>query len=179
MVVRITMPAQPATVSQNGENAKTLADILVDQGGLSAARAQEVKMAEVQSGRSQEDILTSQNLVDEEDLTKAKAFLYNIPFVDLTMLPSDPEALNTLPLEVAEKFRVYPIAIDKANKQLTLAMADPLDLTAIEFVEQKTNLRVKPEAAVPSAVDEFLSTRYSNTLYQEVTEALKEVAPEE
>lgn len=173
------MPAQPAKIPKNGESAKTLADILVEQGGLSADRAQQVKMAEVQSGRSQEEILTSQNLVDEEDLTKAKAFLYNVPFVDLTTLPNDPEALNTLPLEVAERFKVYPVAIDKANKQLSLAMADPLDLTAIEFVEQKTNLRVKPEAAVPSVVDEFLSTRYSTTLSKEVTEALKEVAPEE
>ena len=173
------MPAQPAKIFPDGDGAKTLADILVDQGGLDANRAKQVKMAEVQSGRSQEEILTSQNLVSEEALTKAKATFYNVPFIDLISQPSDPEALNVLPLEVAERFRVYPVGIDKTAKQLRLAMADPLDLTAIEFIEQKTNLRVKPEAAVPSKVDEYLSTRYSNTLSQEVTEALKDVAGDE
>ena len=173
------MSAQPAKIFPDGDGAKTLADILVDQGGLDANRAKQVKMAEVQSGRSQEEILTSQNLVSEEALTKAKATFYNVPFIDLISQPSDPEALNVLPLEVAERFRVYPVGIDKTAKQLRLAMADPLDLTAIEFIEQKTNLRVKPEAAVPSKVDEYLSTRYSNTLSQEVTEALKDVAGDE
>ncbi len=173
------MSAQPAKIFPDGDGAKTLADILVDQGGLDANRAKQVKMAEVQSGRSQEEILTSQNLVSEEALTKAKATFYNVPFIDLISQPSDPEALNVLPLEVAERFRVYPVGIDKTAKQLRLAMADPLDLTAIEFIEQKTNLRVKPEAAVPSKVDEYLSTRYSNTLSQEVTEALKDVAGNE
>lgn len=169
------MPAQPAKIFPDGEGAKTLADILVDQGGIDAGRAKQVKMAEVQSGRSQEEILTTQNLVSEDALTKAKATFYNVPFIDLVTMPSDPEALNVLPQEVAERFRVYPVGIDKTAKQLRLAMADPLDLTAIEFIEQKTNLRVKPEAAVPSKVDEYLSTRYSNSLSQEVTEALKDV----
>jgi len=173
------MPAQPAKIFPDGDGAKTLADILVAQGGLDANRAKQVKMAEVQSGRSQEEILTSQNLVSEDALTKAKATFYNVPFIDLISQPSDPEALNVLPQEVAERFRVYPVGIDKTAKQLRLAMADPLDLTAIEFIEQKTNLRVKPEAAVPSKVDEYLSTRYSNTLSQEVTEALKDVAGDE
>jgi type IV pilus assembly protein PilB len=173
------MPAQPAKTFPNGDGAKTLADILVDQGGIDAGRAQQVKMAEVQSGKSQEEILTSQNLVSEEALTRAKATFYNVPFIDLGSSPADPEALNVLPQEVAERFRVYPVGIDRSSKLLKLAMADPLDLTAIEFIEQKTSLRVKPEAAVPSKVDEYISTRYSTTLSQQVTEALKDVAGEE
>lgn len=173
------MPAAPATKTTNGEGATTLADILVSQKALTSDRAQQVKLAEIQSGKSQEEILTSQNLVNEEALVRAKAVLYNIPFIDLATVPTSPEALNILPQEVAERFKVYPVSVDKAAKQIILAMADPLDLTAIEFIEQKTGLRVKPEAAVPTKVDEFVSTRYSTTLSQEVTAALKEVSPEE
>ncbi|MFZ5932794.1 MAG: GspE/PulE family protein [Patescibacteria group bacterium] len=173
------MPAQASLKSTNGENSGTLADVLVSQGALSAERAQQVKLAEIQTGKSQEEILTGQNLVSEEALTRAKATLYNIPFIDLATTPVSPEALTLLPQEVAERFRVYPVSVDKKAKQLLLAMADPLDLTAIEFAEQKTNLRIKPQAAVPSKVDEFISTRYTTTLSKEVTEALKEVTPEE
>ena len=169
------MPATAAVQNTATNGSSTLADILASQGALSPDRAQQVKMAEIQSGKPQEEIITSQNLVSEEALTKAKAVFYNIPFVDLATMPSAPEALNVLPQEVAERFRVYPVSIDSAAKQLNLAMADPLDLTAIEFIEQKTALRVKPEAAVPSKVDEFISTRYTTELSQQVTEAMKEV----
>ncbi|HJX59550.1 MAG TPA: ATPase, T2SS/T4P/T4SS family [Patescibacteria group bacterium] len=171
------MPAAP--ILPNTDGAVTLADILAQQGALDPERAKQVKLAEIQSGKPQEEIITGQKLVTEDALVKAKAVFYNIPFIDLGAIPTSPEALNTISQEVAERFKVYPVSIDAAAKQLILAMADPLNLTAIEFIEQKTGLRVKPEAAVPSKVDEFISTRYSTELSQQVTEALKEVEPEE
>ncbi len=170
------MPAQASVKATNGETAGSLADILVAQGALPPDRAQQVKLAEIQSGKSQEEILTGQNLVTEEALTKAKATLYNIPFIDLATAPASPEAQTLVSQEVAERFKLYPVSVDKSSKQIILAMADPLDLTAIEFVEQKTNLRVRPQAAVPSKVLEFISTRYATSLSQEVTEALKDVS---
>lgn len=162
----------------NGDSVKTLADILVTQGAFSEERAKQVKLAEIQTGKSQEEILKSQNMVSETDLVKAKAALYNIPYIDLSNLPTSPEALAVLPQEVAEKFKVFPISVDSANKQLVLAMADPMDLSAIEFIEQKTALRVKPQAAEASKIIEFIAGRYSTSLAREVTEALKEVSPE-
>ncbi len=173
------MPAAAAVQNTSTNGSTTLADILVSQGALAPDRAKQVKMAEIQSGKPQEEILTGQNLVSEEALTKAKAVFYNIPFIDLVTVPTSPEAINLLPQEVAERFRVYPVSVDSAAKQMFLAMADPLDLTAIEFIEQKTGLRVKPQAAVPSKVDEFISTRYTTELSQQVTEAMKEVGTEE
>lgn len=162
----------------DGDSALSLADILVSQGVLPAERAKEIKLAEIQTGTPQEDLLKKQNLVSDDALVKAKAQLYNIPFVDLGLVPVVPEALAVLPQEVASRFKVFPVSVDKVNKSLVLAMADPLNLTAIEFVEQKTGLRVKPEAAVAAKIDEFIETRYQTSLSEEVTEALKEVEPE-
>jgi hypothetical protein len=48
------MPAASYVQKSNGESATTLADILVSQGALSVERAKQVKLAEVQSGKSQE-----------------------------------------------------------------------------------------------------------------------------
>jgi len=173
------MAAQTAvSPAVNGDSVKTLADILVTQGAFSEERAKQVKLAEIQTGKSQEEILKSQNMVSETDLVKAKAALYNIPYIDLSNLPASPEALAVLPQEVAEKCKVFPISVDSAGKQLVLAMADPMDLSAIEFIEQKTALRVKPQAAEASKIIEFIAGRYSTSLAREVTEALKEVSPE-
>lgn len=135
-------------------------------------------MAEIQSGSTQEEIIKKSNLVPESKLVAAKAKLYNIPYVDLDMVPVAPAALAALPSEVAQRFNVFPISVNRSDKTLNLAMADPLDLSAIEFIEQKTGLRVKPEAAEASKISDFIQNRYSTTLTQQVTEALKDVAPE-
>ncbi len=158
--------------------AQTLTDILVSMGAMDQARADAVKLAEVQTGKAQEDILKEQKLVTYDALIKAKAALYNIPFLDLPNTPVSPEALAVLSQEVAKKFRVFPVSIDGKNRDLVLAMAEPLDLAAIEFVEQKTNMHVSPRAASPEIVDEFIAKRYSSSLSQEVTAALKEVGQE-
>lgn len=169
--------AVPTAQMVNGT--ASLADILVAQKALSLERGEQVKLAEIQSGKPQEDILKEQKLVSETALVKAKAELYNIPYVDLSVSPVNPDALSVLPQEVASRFRAFPIQLDRASKTLSVALADPLDLSAIEFIEQKTGLHVKPMAAEPTKIDDYLNTQYGTSLSQEVTAALKEVAPEE
>lgn len=153
-----------------------IADILVTQGALTADRAEQVKLAEVQTGKSQETIISEQRLVTEEALVKAKSTFYNIPFVDITNTPVSPQALGVVSQEIARKFRVFPLTVDQATKDLNLAMAEPLDLAAVEFIEQKTGYHIHPHAAVPSLVDEAIVKRYSSSLSQEVSAALKEVS---
>ena len=71
------MPAQqiqPAKKdTSNGQ--KSLADVLLANGVLKVQRAEQVKIAEIQTGKSQEDIIKEQNLVSEKDLVQAKAEL--------------------------------------------------------------------------------------------------------
>ena len=172
------MPAIPANDSTGQNGVKTLADILYAQGSLKTEVAEQIKLAEIQTGKSQEEIIKGQNLASDVAITKAKAELYNIPYIDLGTTPTSPEALAVLPQAVAQRFRAFPVSTDQGSKTLNLAMADPLDITALEFIEQKTNLRVKPFAAEPEKVDDFIATRYTTSLSQEVTEAMKEVAPE-
>jgi type IV pilus assembly protein PilB len=172
------MPAaKPIPISTNGD-AGTLADVLVSIGALDPARAQQVKLAEIQSGSTQEEIIRKSAMVPEDRLVQAKAQLYNVPYIDLATIPVAPAALSALPSQVAERFKVFPVGIDRKDKSMILAMADPLDLSAIEFIEQKTGFHIKPRAALPSQIEDFVQNRYASSLTQEVTAALKEVEPE-
>ena len=140
------MPTATATIKPTGNTVpvtstvpvgNNLSDILVSMGSLTQERADQIKMAEVQYGTTQEEIIKKQNLATNADLVKAKATLYNIPYIDLATSPSSPEAMSVLAQEVSTKFKVFPVAVDKTAKTITLAMADPMNLTAIEFVERK------------------------------------------
>jgi len=173
------MPSAKNNNNTNYDNSKrTLVDILVSYNTLSAKIAEQIKNAEIRYGTSQEEILKKQNLAKPSDITRAKAELYNIPYIDLSSAPVSPEALSVLPQDVAKRFNVFPVSVDKQSKTLNLAMSDPLDLSAIEFMETKTGLRVKPMAAEEDSIAECVTQRYTASLSQEVTEALKEVEPE-
>lgn len=181
------MPAQPAPKPDGPAAAAgkpvvppgtTLADILAQEGSLSTTQAEQVKLSEVQSGKAQEEILRQQGLVSEEALARARAKLYNIPWISISEIPDSPEAISAVPQEVATRFTVLPVSLDKTRGELTLAMADPLDLTAIEFIEQKAKMRVKPVTSVPSQIKAAVAQRYAASLAGEVTEALKEAPPE-
>jgi type IV pilus assembly protein PilB len=172
------MPAlnTPVSNAMSGADptANTLVDVLFENGSLDAEKVRQIKLAEVQLNKSQEEIVTSQKLVDEDALVKAKAKLYNVPYIDLNNITFDPDALNALPQAVAQKFRVFPVS-KTSDGQLILAMADPVNLAAIEFVEQKTGMVVKPHAGVPDDIDRLAVEGYSTSLVKEVSEALKEV----
>lgn len=183
------MPAQPASQpvqqqkvgaqSTNGDVALGLADILQTLGAIDLKTSDAIKLSEIQTGKSQEEIIKSQNLADETALTRAKAKLYNVPYIDLSSVPVSPEALSTLPQEVALRFKVFPVSMDQNNNQVIVAMADPLDLTAIEFIEQKSGMLVKPHAAEPSKIETLIAAGYTTSLAKEVTEALREVSPKD
>lgn len=167
----------PAASTTNGSLASTsgsLVDILLTQKLLSQDQAKNVKTQEIQTGKPQEELLILSGFVTEDNLTRAKATFYNVPFVDLEQMPIAPEALATLPQAVASRFKVIPVSRDAEKGLLSLAMANPLDLGTIAFVEQKTGLKVRPMAAVPSKIEKVILDRYSIGLADEVTAALKE-----
>ena len=160
------------------EKPKTLIDVLVEQGTFDVKTGDGLKLQVIQTGQDQEKLLLSKNLVTELALTQAKAKLYDVPFVDLDKIPVSPEAMAKLPQQVATRFKAIPISVDPSIKELTIAMANPMDLNAIEFIEQRTGFRIKPCAAEPSRVELLLSTTYASSLAEEVTEALKEFPSE-
>lgn len=165
----------PASAPNNHNT--SLVDVLVSQGALTADSAEKIKLQEIQTGKSQEEIMKAQGVVKPDQMAKGLATLYNIAFVDLAQVPISPEALNVIPQSIASRFRVFPTTVNREAGEIQLAMANPLDIGAVEFIEQLTKLRVRPVAATPTQVEEMINERYSVGLAQEVTEAIKEAEP--
>lgn len=163
------------TLSKNRNN--TIVDILIESGGITAEQADKIKLQELQSGKSQDQLIKESGLVDEVVLTKARAVLYNVPFIDLEQVPINPEALSLLHQSIASRFSVFPVSLDRDNNAITVAMANPLDITTIQFIERRTGMRVIPLTATPSQISKYVSDRYSVGLAQEVTQAIKEAEP--
>jgi type IV pilus assembly protein PilB len=156
--------------------ASSVVSVLITNGVLAQQQVDQLRAESITTGKEIEEMLLERHLVDEEQLGNAKATFYNIPFVKLQDLGASPEALNMLPQGVAQRYLMLPFAINKARGTLSVAMANPLDLRAIDFVEKKTSLRVVPHLATKSDLEVALSERYSQSLSSEVTAALRETA---
>lgn len=153
-----------------------LALILKKDGLLSDADFSRLQQESFTSGKSLDEIVESSGVVEPVGLVKAKAKLFNVPFVALSSLASAPEALAKIPESVAEHYIVLPFAYDQKTGQLSIAMADPLDLQAIAFLEAKSGTKVKPHMALSAELTEEIPRRYSQGLSAEVSQVLKETA---
>src|SRR5260221_2770434 len=140
------------TVNQQQENSHDILDILFEKKIISQVQYQSTKTKSATTGTSPEKIIEQHHLATEEQLAQAKAQLLGIPFISLSTTAFAPEAINFVPQAVVERFNVIPFAYDDKTGTLSVAMANPVDLEAIQFIRQKTSLNIKAFAASPSEV---------------------------
>ncbi|RLC34796.1 type II secretion system protein GspE [Candidatus Shapirobacteria bacterium] len=155
---------------------KSLSDVLVNKGLIDEKKTKEIGLIKLRSGKSEEEIIKEMRLVSERELVEAKAEYLRIPFVDLENTAFSPEALSFVPKSVAEKYRIVPYNFDSKNAVLMVAMANPLDLETIEFIEKKSALRVEATMALEKQIDFFIREKYERerVITSEVSQALNE-----
>ncbi len=151
-------------------------DELLKRKLLSPVDHKRVKGEVLSSNLRAEDLLLQHNLVAETEIAKVKAELLKVDYVDVGATTITPEALNILPEAVAMKYLVLPFAIDKQEGVLSVVMANPVDLQALEFIEKKTGMKIKPHLGEKSRLEKEIRNRYAQSLSSEVTEALKDTA---
>ncbi len=161
-------------VNSFSDSSRDILDILLEQHAISQSIYNEVKTKSASSGKSAEKILLELHLATEEKIVHAKAELLNTPFVSLATMAYSPEALNYVPQVVAQRFKLIPFAYDDKLKMLSIAMANPIDLEALQFVRLKTGLTIKPFAAIPSEVQTAIENEYNEELAGEVGKAVQE-----
>ena len=160
---------------------KTFSAVLLDKGLIDKAKAEEINLRQVKTGESEEDIIRSLRIVNDVDFVKYKAEFLRIPFVDLESIGFSPEALALVPQSVAEKYHLVPYRMDAKEKTIYVAMANPLDIETVEFLEKKTSLKIETAMAVEKQIDAFIREKYEREkgITTEVTRALDEQKVEE
>lgn len=161
------MPAQ-------GSSSVGIFDILVALKKLDAKTVEQAKQAFVSTGTDMAAWLFDQGLVTEEELAQAKAKYYNIPFIKLSEQPVSPVAVGQIEKAVAVRLQVLPFNYVPESKELWVAMVNPVDLGAIEFIEKKTGMRAKPYICLAKDLVMAIDANYDQSLSSEVTAALKE-----
>ncbi len=160
--------------AQSSSNNVLIEDILFKQGLLTPDQLSSIKLESINTGQNSEKIILEHNFVPVDKLTQAKAQILNVPYILLEDQAIASNILNLIPEAVARRYIL--IAFDQKDGQLLVAMADPLDIQVIQFIEKKSGMRIRPFLGLTSDILKAISNQYAQSLTTEVTSALKEVA---
>ena len=178
----VIQPNPPSLAPQkppapNGHSqAESIAEILLKNNKLTQNQYNEVRLEASKSGTQLSEIIEQKDWVTESDIAQAKAEFMHVPFKNLSQVAASPEALNSLPENVAKRYKLFPFEIDKENRTLSVGMVNPLDLKAIDFAEKKSNLRIIPFLVTSTDLEESIDRWYSRSLGSEVSAALKDTS---
>ncbi len=163
---------------------RRLGDLLVAEGLVTDAQLKQA-LAE-QKGKTDKlgSILVGLGFINEEQLIGFLSRQYGIPSITLTNLEIDAETLRLVPGPIARKYEVVPVK--RIGGSLTLAMADPTNVFALDDIAFMTNLQILPVVAPQAAIRKAIEKHYQvqqasmNEMMSDITsETSVEVVEEE
>ena len=122
-----------------------LGDILVRDGLITADQLKRALAEQRSSGMRLGYTLVKLGFIEETEITKMLARQYRMPAVDLSRFEVDPKILKLISSDIAGKYTVLPLK--REGRTLTIAIADPNNVAAIEDIKFITRCDIFPVIA--------------------------------
>ncbi len=144
---------------------------LLDAGIIKEKEFEEVKKKAQETNKNLDDVLISGGFIREEELIRLKAYILGIPFINLVKEIVPKDVLGIIPESLAKTYNI--VAFREKGGNLEVAMLDPDNLQAIDFIKKKSGLKILPRLTDPESIKNVL-TQYRKTLSFEFKELIKE-----
>src|SRR5436190_8214391 len=122
-----------------------IADALVEDGLLSNRQVDELLELQKKEGTRLLKLILEKSYVGEVDMVVSMGRVLNVPPVNLVRIGIPQEIAGLVPREMATNHKVLPVS--RLDNRLFLAMADPLNVLALDDVKRFTRLDVVPMIA--------------------------------
>ncbi len=136
-----------------------LGEILVRENLISSQQLREALDYQRTNGGRLGSNLIKLGIISDEVITAVLSRQYGVPSINLELFQIDDEVVRLISHDVAIKYTVLPIS--KVGATLTMAMADPTNVFAMDDIKFMTGLNVEPviasEAGIQSAITEYYS----------------------
>ncbi|MBD5449444.1 MAG: Flp pilus assembly complex ATPase component TadA [Lachnospiraceae bacterium] len=153
-----------------------LGDVLVNSGVITQEQLEEGLKRQKGSGRKLGETLVDEGFVTEEAIARALSNQLGYEIVDLQNVAIPEDILGLVPGNVLERYKVLPFEYAPDNMNvLHVAMADPMDMAAMDDITIITNLQVEPVVSTTRSIMLALDKYFGNV---EVNSALEEYARE-
>ncbi|MCC6442559.1 MAG: Flp pilus assembly complex ATPase component TadA [Armatimonadetes bacterium] len=155
----------------------SLGEILASRGYITPEQLQQGLVEQKRTGKRIGETLVSLGYLRESEMLSCLAERMGLPLVNLADRVVDPAVLGRVPSEFALSHHVLPLA--SSDHTLTVAIADPLDLDALDDLQLLTDGAVEPVLASPSEIRRAIEQFYMTKMMQDISEQDVEILSEE
>jgi hypothetical protein len=141
-----------------------LDEILVKESLITQDQLQKALEFQRANGGKLVNCLTKMGFITDDDITGVLSRQYGVPSINLKDYEIDPNVIKLIPQDTAARYQVLPLS--RVGSVLTIAMADPTNVFAVDDIKFMTGFNVKPvvasEAAIGDAITRFYGAPSSN-----------------
>ena len=138
-----------------------IGDVLVETGIITEEQLQTALQRQKGSGRKIGETLVDEGFVTEEQIAHALSEQLHMDMIDLQNVNISQDILGLVSPSVLKKNKVLPFEYSKADANvLRVAMADPMDMFAMDDITIITNLQVEPVISTPRSIMLALDNYY-------------------
>ncbi len=145
-----------------------LGEILIGEGLVSQDQLAAALESQRTDGGRLGNCLVRLGFMTEDALTSMLSKQYGVPCINLSHFEIQPEIADVLTREVATKYQVLPLS--RMGSTLTIAMADPINVIALDDLKFMTGLSIQPliasESQLMEAIEKHFGAMYDSQLKQ-------------
>jgi type IV pilus assembly protein PilB len=139
--------------------AMRIGEMLLKERRVTLEQLQEALAHQKQHGGRLGTALVKLGFIREDDITALLSKQYGVPSIDLEQFNIDPAVIKLIPVETAQKFQILPLS--RVGATLTIAMADPTNVFAMDDIKFMTGYNVEPVVATERAVQDAILKYYA------------------
>jgi type IV pilus assembly protein PilB len=151
-----------------------LQEILVNNNLISQSQLDQAIQVQRDKGGRLSDIIVELKFVKEDELVSTLSQGLGLPPIDLKRFRIEHEIAKIIPVEVARHYQIIPIS--KMGNTISLAMADPLNIFAIDHVESLTGYKINPIIAATKDIMQTIEIAYPDATKNVIDGLVKEMA---
>lgn len=142
---------------------KRIGDVLIDANVITQEQLMTALEEQRKTGKRLGEVLVELKYTDETEIAEAMSHQMKIPLARIREAKLAPEIIELLPENIVRKNNVIPFELDENNPNiLRIAMADPLDIIAVDDISIITNMQIDIMVATPSDITYAIEKYYGN-----------------
>ncbi|HLE65740.1 MAG: secretion system protein E [Betaproteobacteria bacterium RIFCSPLOWO2_02_67_12] len=150
----------------NQQAKRHIGQILIDQGILTEDQLRIALLEQMKSHLPVGRLLVQLGFVSEATLRDALSEKLGLQSVDLANIIVDPAALRTLPRDLARRYRMFPVALNRAARRFIVALTDTNNIVAVDQLRAylKSDLEIELRLAGDSEIERAIEHYYGHEL---------------
>lgn len=152
-----------------------IGDVLVAAGAITEEQLQEGLAKQKETGRKLGNALVDLGFISNDMLITVLTTQLGIDYIELKGAKIEEKVIHMVPDNMVTKYQAIPIEIDPDNPNiLKVAMADPMDIMAMDDIGLVTNLQVEPMLASEEGIRNAIDKYYGSAQAMEAAEAYRQ-----